>query len=69
MESVKAASDVYAPIAGTVVAVNAQLRQTPELINREPYAGGWLLRLRPSSATEAAGLLSPSEYQAFEAQG
>ena len=43
VESVKAASDVYTPLAGTVLAVNEQLRHTPELINREPYGGGWLL--------------------------
>ena len=69
VESVKAASDVYTPIAGAVVAVNSQLQQTPELINREPYAGGWLFRLRPTSSTQAVGLLSSSEYQILEAQG
>jgi glycine cleavage system H protein len=69
VESVKAASDVYTPIAGSVVAVNSQLQQTPELINREPYAGGWLFRLRPTSSTQAVGLLSSSEYQILEAQG
>jgi glycine cleavage system H protein len=69
VESVKAASDVYTPIAGAVVAVNSQLQQTPELINREPYAGGWLFRLRPISSAQAVGLLSASEYQVLEAQG
>jgi glycine cleavage system H protein len=69
VESVKAASDVYAPIAGIVVAINEQLRATPELINRDPYAGGWLLRLRPEVAGEGAGLLSASDYHVFEAQG
>jgi len=69
VESVKAASDVYTPIAGAVVAVNSQLQQTPELINREPYAGGWLFRLRPTSSVQAVGLLSASEYQVLEAQG
>jgi glycine cleavage system H protein len=68
VESVKAASDVYTPIAGAVVAVNSQLQQTPELINREPYAGGWLVRLRPTSSAQAVGLLSASEYQVLEAQ-
>jgi glycine cleavage system H protein len=67
VESVKAASDVYTPVAGTVVAVNDQLRHTPELINRDPYGGGWLLRLRPEG-TES-GLLSASEYGALIAQG
>ena len=69
VESVKAASDVYTPIAGAVVAINSQLQQTPELINREPYAGGWLFRLRPTSSVQAVGLLSASEYQVLEAQG
>jgi glycine cleavage system H protein len=69
VESVKAASDVYAPVAGTVVAVNDQLRHTPELINRDPYGGGWLLRLRPEVAGDASGLMSASEYGVLAAQG
>ena len=69
VESVKAASDIYAPLAGTVVAVNDQLRHTPELINRDPYGGGWLLRLRPVSPAAESGLLSASEYDALVAQG
>jgi glycine cleavage system H protein len=67
VESVKAASDVYAPLAGTVVAVNEQLRHTPELINRDPYGGGWLVRMRSTGA--ASGLMSASEYGALAAQG
>jgi glycine cleavage system H protein len=64
VESVKAASDVYTPVAGTVVAVNDQLRHTPELINRDPYGGGWLLRLRlrPEALGAETGLMSASEY-------
>src|ERR1700690_3445399 len=46
VESVKAASDVYAPVAGTVVTVNEQLGQSPELVNSDPYGGGWMMRLR-----------------------
>jgi glycine cleavage system H protein len=69
VESVKAASDVYAPVAGTVVAVNDQLRHTPELINRDPYGGGWLLRLRPEVPGAEAGLMSASEYGVLAAQG
>ena len=68
VESVKAASDVYAPISGTVVAVNDQLRHTPELINRDPYGGGYLVRMRPEAASAATALLSPSEYGALVAQ-
>ena len=62
VESVKAASDVYAPIAGSVIAGNAALGSTPELINSEPYKGGWIMRLKPAGAP--AGLLSAAEYQA-----
>ena len=69
VESVKAASDVYAPVAGTVVAVNDQLRHTPELINRDPYGGGWLLRLRSEQATGRDELLSAAEYGALVAAG
>ena len=49
VESVKAASDVYSPIAGTVTAVNAELASAPELINQDPYGGGWMIRCRGSS--------------------
>src|SRR5262245_50045620 len=48
LESVKTVADVYAPAAGSVVAVNESLKAHPELVNREPYAGGWLFRIRPS---------------------
>ena len=62
VESVKAASDVYAPIAGSVIEGNAALSGTPELINSEPYGGGWIARLKPNGAPQ--GLLSAAEYQA-----
>ena len=68
VESVKAASDVYAPLSGTVVAVNDQLRHTPELINRDPYGGGWLVRLRPAAPAAAPALMSASEYALHTAQ-
>jgi glycine cleavage system H protein len=68
VESVKAASDVYAPIAGSVVESNSGLGNQPELINSEPYGGGWIMRLKPSGAP--AGLLSAAEYQALlDAEG
>jgi glycine cleavage system H protein len=69
VESVKAASDVYTPVAGKVVAVNDQLRHTPELINRDPYGGGWLLRLRPDSPNAGSALMSASEYSALPQDG
>jgi len=62
VESVKAASDVYAPIGGAVVEGNAALGSQPELINSEPYGTGWIMRLKPVGA--ASGLLSAAEYQA-----
>ena len=62
VESVKAASDVYAPIAGAVLEGNSALGSQPELINSEPYGGGWIARLKPDGAP--AGLLSAAEYEA-----
>jgi len=69
VESVKAASDVYAPLAGTVVAVNEALAKAPELINQDPYGAGWILRLRPSSAQAAAELLNADSYAAVAEAG
>lgn len=63
VESVKAASDVYAPISGTVVAVNDALSDDPEAINNDPYGEGWIVRLEPGG--DEADLLSPDAYQAL----
>lgn len=63
VESVKAASDVYAPIAGTVVAVNEELADDPERINSDPYGDGWIVRLKPSG--DEGDLMSPDAYQAL----
>ena len=62
VESVKAASDLYAPIAGTILAINEALNQTPETVNKDPYDGGWMLKLQPANATELDGLLSADAY-------
>ncbi|HWW22001.1 MAG TPA: glycine cleavage system protein GcvH [Steroidobacteraceae bacterium] len=69
VESVKAASDLYAPVAGHVVAINEALSKEPELINQDPYGRGWVMRLKPDGAT--AGLLSAADYQkvADESEG
>ena len=64
VESVKAASDIYSPVAGTVVAVNEKLASAPELINEDPYTGGWIFRLRPSDSGAAAALLDAKAYLA-----
>jgi len=69
VESVKAASDVYAPVAGTVVAVNEALAKTPELINQDPYGSGWIVRIKPSAAAGAAGLLDASAYATLAEAG
>ncbi len=63
VESVKAASDVYAPIAGTVAAVNDDLADDPEKINAEPYGDGWIVRLTPSEDIDESELMSPDAYQ------
>jgi glycine cleavage system H protein len=62
VESVKAASDVYAPIAGTVTAVNTVLESAPETVNRAPYTDGWMLKLKPTDAGAINGLLDPAAY-------
>lgn len=64
VESVKAASDIYAPVAGTVLAVNGDLEATPEKVNQEPYAGGWLVKLKVTDPAEAQALLDAAAYTA-----
>ncbi len=63
VESVKAASDVYAPIAGTVAAVNEELADTPETINADPYGEGWIVKLQPSGDIDEGALMTPDAYQ------
>ena len=63
VESVKAASDVYAPIAGTVVEVNKALDTNPEKVNQSPYADGWMLKLKLANPAEAGSLLGSADYQ------
>lgn len=61
VESVKAAADVYAPLPGTVLAVNEALTGAPEQVNAQPYGAGWLVRLQPAGSAE---LLTAAQYQA-----
>jgi glycine cleavage system H protein len=63
VESVKAASDVYSPVTGEVIAGNATLSTQPELINQDPYGQGWIMRLKPA-AGGAGGLLDATAYAA-----
>ncbi len=67
VESVKAASDIYSPVDGEVIAVNEALQDTPELVNQSPYGDGWMVRVK-LSATPAQGLLTPEQYEAQIAQ-
>jgi glycine cleavage system H protein len=62
VESVKAASDLYAPAAGTVMAVNTALEGAPEAVNSAPYEGGWMLKLKLANPADAAGLLDATAY-------
>ncbi len=63
VESVKAASDVYAPVSGEVTAVNSLLDNSPEAINSDPY-GSWMFKMKPDNATDVAALMDAAAYQA-----
>jgi glycine cleavage system H protein len=63
VESVKAASDIYAPVAGTVVEVNLKLEDSPELVNERPYADGWFFKIKVSDPAAFGGLLTALQYQ------
>ncbi len=67
VESVKAASDVYAPAGGTVVAVNASLDSAPETLNSDPYGAGWILKLKLSNPAESGALMDSAAYGAMTA--
>jgi len=68
VESVKAASDIYSPLAGEVTEVNPVLGDAPETINDDSYGAGWLFKLRPSDASQLDGLLDAAAYQKFVAE-
>lgn len=65
VESVKAVSDLYSPISGTVVARNEALSKSPEVINADPYGGGWLIEVELANADELAALLNADAYAAL----
>lgn len=70
VESVKAASDIYAPVSGEIVEVNNELADTPETVNKDPYGDGWLFRLRPEDEGEMESLLDADAYaEVVEAEG
>lgn len=62
VESVKAVSDLFTPIAGEVTEVNGDLENDPALVNREPYGGGWMFKVKLSDGSQTSGLLSPADY-------
>ena len=65
VESVKAASDVYAPVSGEIVEVNENLGEGPEIVNQDPYGEGWIFRMQPSDADAVGGLMDAEAYGAF----
>ncbi|MGB5605301.1 MAG: glycine cleavage system protein GcvH [Gammaproteobacteria bacterium] len=65
VESVKAASDVYAPVAGKILEVNEHLSDSPETVNEDPYGEGWLFRLQPADASDLNALLDSAAYEEF----
>ena len=65
IESVKAASDIYAPVDGTIVAVNERLRSEPQLINRDPNGEGWIARLEAGTSAAMDRLMSSDEYTSY----
>jgi glycine cleavage system H protein len=62
VESVKAASDIYVPIGGTVIAVNTELEETPEIVNQDPYGAGWFYRVDPNDVADLYALLDAEAY-------
>ncbi|MDP1541113.1 MAG: glycine cleavage system protein GcvH [Moraxellaceae bacterium] len=64
VESVKAASDIYAPVSGEIIEINEALTDSPEIVNSEPYEGGWLYKIRASDVAELDALMSAEEYAA-----
>ena len=68
IESVKAASDIYAPVSGTVVEVNEDLPESPQVINEDPYGDGWLIKVRIGDASELDDLMGDKEYEEMVAR-
>jgi glycine cleavage system H protein len=69
VESVKAVSDLFAPVSGEVTEVNSELPTAPETVNQDPYGRGWMIVVKPSNASEWDQLLTPVQYEEFIAQG
>ncbi len=69
IESVKTASDIYSPVSGTVVRVNGELDDAPEMINEQPYEAGWLVEVEVSNSEELEALLNEDQYETFVNKG
>lgn len=65
VEAVKAVSDLYAPVSGEVVEINPELEKKPEIVNKEPYGGGWMMKVRISNTAEVNNLLDVQKYKAL----
>jgi len=65
VESVKAASDIYAPVAGKITDTNPALADSPELVNSDPYGDGWIFKLAPDEIDDIDNLMNPDDYEAF----
>jgi len=69
VESVKAVSDLFAPVSGEVAEVNGELTQKPETVNQDPYGKGWMIVVKPSNKAEWDQLLTAQQYEEYLAQG
>jgi len=69
VESVKAVSEIFAPVSGEVIEVNDRLREAPESVNKDPYGEGWILRVRPASEDALSALMSAAEYERLLQEG
>lgn len=65
VESVKAASDIYAPLTGKVIDSNSALADSPELVNSDPYGDGWIFKMQPDELDDVEKLMDPDDYQAY----
>lgn len=63
IEAVKAVSDIYAPVSGSIVGVNPELEKTPEVVNKDPYGNGWMVKIKLSNVSEVSSLLSAAAYK------
>lgn len=69
IEAVKAVSDLYAPVSGEIVDVNKAVQETPEVVNKEPYGGGWMIKVKLEQPAETGGLLTADAYKKLIGQG